>query len=118
MQDASTLLRELGLAARAVRPVGGGTKPWGVQDGEPLETGGLDRILEHNVGDFTAVLEAGVPFAEAQALFAEHGQATRLGPAGPRRGDDRRDRGHRRTPARCATATAACATSWSARPWC
>jgi glycolate oxidase FAD binding subunit len=42
---------------------------------EPLETGGLSRILEHNVGDFTAVLEAGVPFADAQAAFAEHGQA-------------------------------------------
>jgi glycolate oxidase FAD binding subunit len=26
------------------------------------------------VGDFTAVLEAGTPFAEAQAAFAEHGQ--------------------------------------------
>jgi glycolate oxidase FAD binding subunit len=73
--EASTLLRELGVAGRAIRPVGGGTKPWGVQDGEPLETGGLSRILEHNVGDFTAVLEAGVPFAEAQATFAEHGQA-------------------------------------------
>jgi glycolate oxidase FAD binding subunit len=75
VQEAATLLRELGVAGRAVRPVGGGTKPWGIQDGEPLETGGLNRILEHNVGDFTAVLEAGVPFAEAQALFGEHGQA-------------------------------------------
>ncbi len=75
VQDASTLLRELGLASRAIRPVGGGTKPWGVQEGEPLETGGLNRILEHNVGDFTAVLEAGVPFAEAQELFGQHGQA-------------------------------------------
>jgi glycolate oxidase FAD binding subunit len=73
--EASTLLRELGVAGRAVRPVGGGTKPWGVQDSEPLETGGLNRILEHNVGDFTAVLEAGVPFAEAQELYGEHGQA-------------------------------------------
>jgi glycolate oxidase FAD binding subunit len=73
--EASTLLRELGVAGQAVRPVGGGTKPWGVQDGEPLETGGLNRILEHNVGDFTAVLETGVPFAEAQELFGEHGQA-------------------------------------------
>jgi glycolate oxidase FAD binding subunit len=73
--QASTLLRELGVASRAVRPVGGGTKPWGKQDGEPLETGGLNRILEHNVGDFTAILEAGVPFAEAQAIFGEHGQA-------------------------------------------
>ena len=33
------------------------------------------------MGDFTAVLEAGVPFAEAQATFAEHGQRLALGPA-------------------------------------
>jgi glycolate oxidase FAD binding subunit len=83
VQEASTLLRELGVAGRAVRPVGGGTKPWGVQDGEPLETGGLNRILEHNVGDFTAVLEAGVPFAEAQALFGDHGQAIAWDPPDP-----------------------------------
>ena len=52
-------------------------------DEEPLETGGLDRILEHNVGDFTAVLEAGVPFAEAQAAFAEHGQRLAWDPPDP-----------------------------------
>jgi glycolate oxidase FAD binding subunit len=72
VQHAAKLLKGLD---RPIRPVGGGTKPWSVaRDEEPLETGGLDRILEHNVGDFTAVLEAGVPFAEAQATFAAHGQ--------------------------------------------
>ncbi|WP_169542378.1 FAD-binding oxidoreductase [Solirubrobacter soli] len=70
--EAALLLKGL---ERPIRPVGGGTKPWlPAGDEEPLETGGLDRILEHNVGDFTAVLEAGVPFADAQATFAEHGQ--------------------------------------------
>ncbi len=73
-----------GLASAPVRPVGGGTKPWlPARDEEPLETGGLDRILEHNVGDFTAVLEAGVPFAEAQATFAEHGQRLAWDPPDP-----------------------------------
>ncbi len=73
VDEASALLKGL---QRPIRPVGGGTKPWLPDHGEePLETGGLDRILEHNVGDFTAVLEAGVPFADAQAAFAEHGQA-------------------------------------------
>jgi glycolate oxidase FAD binding subunit len=73
VQEASALLRGL---ERPVRPVGGGTKPWLPDRGEePLETRGLNRILEHNVGDFTAVLEAGVPFAVAQSAFAEHGQA-------------------------------------------
>jgi glycolate oxidase FAD binding subunit len=80
-QEAAELLRG---AEGPVRPRGGGTKPWGPEDsGAVLETGGLDRILEHNVGDFTAVLEAGVPLAEAQAAFAEHGQMLALDPALP-----------------------------------
>ena len=81
IQEAATLLRGL---ERPVRPVGGGTKPWiAARDEEPLETGGLDRIVEHNVGDFTAVLEAGVPFAEAQAAFAAHGQRLSWDPPDP-----------------------------------
>jgi glycolate oxidase FAD binding subunit len=81
VQEAAALLKGL---ERPVRPVGGGTKPWIASAGEePLETGGLDRILEHNVGDFTAVLEAGVPFAEAQATFAEHGQRLAWDPPDP-----------------------------------
>jgi len=72
IEQAAELLRG---HERPVRPVGGGTKPWLPDRGEePLETGALNRILEHNVGDFTAVLEAGVPFETAQAAFAEHGQ--------------------------------------------
>ena len=72
LEEASALLKGL---ERPIRPVGGGTKPWLPDRGEePLETGELNRILEHNVGDFTAVLEAGVPFETAQAAFAEHGQ--------------------------------------------
>jgi glycolate oxidase FAD binding subunit len=72
VEEAAALLKGF---ERPVRPVGGGTKPRLPDRGEePLETGGLNRILEHNVGDFTAVLQAGVPFAEAQDAFAEHGQ--------------------------------------------
>jgi glycolate oxidase FAD binding subunit len=81
VKEAAALLRSL---ERSVRPVGGGTKPWlPARDEEPLETGGLNRILEHNVGDFTAVLEAGVPFEEAQATFAEHGQMIAWDPPTP-----------------------------------
>jgi glycolate oxidase FAD binding subunit len=66
-----------------VRPRGGGTKDWGpaAEGATVLETGGLNRILEHNVGDFTAVLEAGVPLAAAQTAFAEHGQMLAIDPA-------------------------------------
>ena len=81
VEEAAKLLKGL---ERPIRPVGGGTKPWiPAGDEEPLETGGLDRILEHNVGDFTAVLEAGVPFAEAQATFASHGQRLAWDPPDP-----------------------------------
>ena len=81
-EAAAELLRSLGEQGRPVRPRGGGTKDWGpvVEDTVVVETGGLARILEHNVGDFTAVLEAGVPLAEAQAEFAAHGQMLAIDP--------------------------------------
>ncbi|HWH10047.1 MAG TPA: FAD-binding oxidoreductase [Solirubrobacteraceae bacterium] len=67
-----------------VRPVGGGTKlAWGAPGIAPdreLSTAGLDRIVAHNDGDLTAVLEAGVPIARAQAAFALHGQRLTLDP--------------------------------------
>jgi glycolate oxidase FAD binding subunit len=45
-----------------------------------FDCGGLDRIIVHNPGDFTAVLEAGVPLATAQATFAREGQWLALDP--------------------------------------
>src|SRR3954468_12581892 len=83
-QEAAELLRGLGEQARAVRVRGGGTKlDWGGV-GEPvaveLETAGLDRIVEYNVGDFTAILQAGVPLAKAQETFRAEGQMFALDP--------------------------------------
>ena len=83
-EQAAELLRGLGEERRAVRPRGGATKlAWG-GGGEPiaveLETGGMAKILEHNEGDLTAVLQAGVPLAEAQALFRECKQMLALDP--------------------------------------
>jgi glycolate oxidase FAD binding subunit len=82
-EEAARLLRSLGEAGKAVRVRGGGTKDWG-GIGDPvaveLETGGMAKILEHNVGDLTAVLQAGVPLAEAQAAFAAEGQMLALDP--------------------------------------
>ena len=67
-----------------MRFTGGGTKVgWGAAGPEhalELPTAGLDRILEHNAGDLTAVLEAGVPLARAQEAFAEEGQMLALDP--------------------------------------
>ena len=77
-------IREHGTAGRAVRPVGGGTKlAWGGPGPEgavDIETSGLDEVLEHNVGDFTAVLGAGVRLADAQAMFAAENQMLALDP--------------------------------------
>ena len=77
-EEAAALLRE---HDGPVRPRGGGTRPWGPPgEGTVLETAGLARIVEHNVGDFTAVLEAGVPLVEAQATFAAEGQMLAFDP--------------------------------------
>ncbi|MEO8687189.1 MAG: FAD-binding oxidoreductase, partial [Solirubrobacteraceae bacterium] len=83
-EEAAELLRSLGEAGKVVRVRGGGTKlDWGGA-GDPiaveLETGGMAKILEHNVGDLTAVLQAGVPLSEAHAAFAAEGQMLALDP--------------------------------------
>jgi glycolate oxidase FAD binding subunit len=83
IEDAAAAIREHAAAGRTIRPRGGGTKlGWGGRDDAATEfdTRGLSRILEHNEGDFTAVLEAGVPLAEAQATFARAGQMLALDP--------------------------------------
>jgi glycolate oxidase FAD binding subunit len=83
-EEAAELLRGAAADGRPVRFRGGGTKlGWGRLVPEPdleLCTGGLDRVLEHNAGDFTAVLQAGVPLAVAQAAFASAGQMLALDP--------------------------------------
>jgi glycolate oxidase FAD binding subunit len=64
--------------------LGGATKRhWGRPVAEPdvtIHTSGLDRMVEHNEGDLTAVLEAGVPLARAQRQFASAGQMLALDP--------------------------------------
>lgn len=83
-EEAAELLRDAAADGRVLRFRGGGTKlGWGRPVPEPdLEvcTGGIDRVLEHNAGDFTAVLQAGAPLAVAQETFAEAGQMLALDP--------------------------------------
>jgi glycolate oxidase FAD binding subunit len=68
-----------------VRICGGGTKLcWGrppLSGAVSLPTRGLDNIVEHNAGDLTAVVQAGVRLADAQTVFAEAGQMLALDPA-------------------------------------
>jgi glycolate oxidase FAD binding subunit len=66
----------------AVRPRGGGTKlSWSPKaDAVDFDTKRMSRIVEHNEGDFTAILEAGVSLVEAQAQFAAAGQMLAIDP--------------------------------------
>jgi glycolate oxidase FAD binding subunit len=66
-----------------VRLRGGGTKlGWGRPLEAPIHLGTerLDGLLEHNAGDLTAVLQAGVPLARAHEAFAAAGQMLALDP--------------------------------------
>jgi glycolate oxidase FAD binding subunit len=69
-------------AETSVRVRGAGTKlAWA--RGEPdveLSTESHADIVEHNVGDLTAVLQAGVPLSRAQRQFAEAGQMLAVDP--------------------------------------
>src|SRR6266550_6942343 len=47
-----------------------------------LSTARLNRILEHEPGDLTAIVEAGLPLSELQAALAPHGQMLALDPPG------------------------------------
>jgi glycolate oxidase FAD binding subunit len=82
-QDAAETLAAATLDSRTVRIVGAGTKlGWG-RDSSPdeeLHTGALDHVVEHNAGDLTATLEAGVPLELAQRTFATAGQMLALDP--------------------------------------
>jgi glycolate oxidase FAD binding subunit len=84
--DLAASLAEASRDGAHVRMRGAGTKlrwaPDAAADVE-LSSSGLDRIVEHNAGDLTAVLEAGVPLAQAQAVFREAGQMLALDPPDP-----------------------------------
>jgi glycolate oxidase FAD binding subunit len=83
-EEAASMLATASAAGQTVRIRGGGTKlGWGAAVAEPafeMYTGALARVVEHNVGDLTAVLQAGVPLAAAQETFAAAGQMLALDP--------------------------------------
>jgi glycolate oxidase FAD binding subunit len=47
-----------------------------------LSTAGLDRVLEHEPGDLTAIVEAGIRLSALQEHLAAHGQRLALDPPG------------------------------------
>ncbi|MFL5823279.1 MAG: FAD-binding oxidoreductase [Solirubrobacteraceae bacterium] len=84
VHEAARALADASAAGQAVSIVGAGTKAgWGGPAGPcdvELSTAGLDRVREHNAGDLTAVLDAGVPLSRAQEVFAAEGQRLALDP--------------------------------------
>ena len=82
-REAAEALRSASTAGFTVGFRGCGTKArWGNVVPDPdveIRTEWLNRIVEHNPGDLTAVLQAGVPLREAQAAFAESGQMAAIG---------------------------------------
>jgi len=53
-----------------------------VRIGEDLLTDGLDRLLEHEAGDLTCTVEAGVRLSALHSALAPHGQRLSLDPPG------------------------------------
>jgi glycolate oxidase FAD binding subunit len=86
-EEAAETLAKLVAGGDAVRFVGGETKrTWGAAPSREVagvSTQALDRVLEHNAGDMTAVLQAGIPLARAQEVFAGAGQMIALDPPNP-----------------------------------
>ena len=77
-------MRCAGSEQQPVRIRGGGTKlSWGRPTERPgieVSTERLDRIVEHNEGDLTAVIQAGMPLGRVQEALAEAGQMVALDP--------------------------------------
>jgi glycolate oxidase FAD binding subunit len=83
-QEAAEVMRLAHEQELRMRPRGGGTKfSWGnpIAGYElEVETSKLDQVIEHNEGDLTAVVQAGVTLAQAQEAFGAAGQMLALDP--------------------------------------
>jgi glycolate oxidase FAD binding subunit len=86
VDDVAEVLRSSNEDGAPVRFSGGKTKMgWGNPvEGREISSTRLAAIVEHNHGDLTAVVEAGVPLVQAQSAFAEHNQ---IFPVDPPLGD-------------------------------
>lgn len=83
-RDLAAVVSQAASDGTPVRFVGGRTKvSWGaaVGDALPISTKGLTTIHEHNAGDLTAVVDAGVTLAELQAEVGSAGQMLALDPS-------------------------------------
>lgn len=81
-QSASELVRPTTLAEAATALAEATAAGKRIRIGEDLRTDGLDRILEHEAGDLTCTVEAGVRLSRLREALAEHGQRLSLDPPG------------------------------------
>jgi glycolate oxidase FAD binding subunit len=70
IEEASALVSEASASGRRIRI------------GEDLVTDGLDRVLEHEAGDLTCTVEAGIRLSALQTRLARAGQRLSLDPPG------------------------------------
>lgn len=82
-QEAAALLQDCAADAVGVRITGAGTKPWGspgADCGVELRTTALNAIVEHNRGDFTAIVQPGVSLRALDEQLVASGQMLALDP--------------------------------------
>ncbi len=70
IEEAAALVAEASASGRRIRI------------GDDLSTDGLDRLLEHEAGDLTCTVEAGIRLSALQARLGEAGQRLSLDPPG------------------------------------
>ncbi len=84
--EAAEALRAAAVAGQHVRIAGNGTKlGWGNPIAPPdveLRSTGMTRIVAHNAGDFTAIVQPGLPFASLRDELAQAGQMLAIDPPG------------------------------------
>ncbi len=82
--EAAEVLRAAAVSGQRVRIAGNGSKlAWGNPIAPPdveLRTTGMARIVAHNEGDFTAIVEPGLPFTTLQDELAAKGQMLAIDP--------------------------------------
>ena len=85
-EDAAAALRDAAADGARVRIRGAGTRlGWAAPAEEPdveISTSRLDALVEHNAGDLTAVVQAGVPLPRLREQLAAAGQMLAIDPPG------------------------------------
>jgi glycolate oxidase FAD binding subunit len=85
-EDAAAALRDAAADGARVRIRGAGTRlGWAAPAEEPdveISTARLDAVVEHNAGDLTTVVQAGVPLPRLREQLAAAGQMLAIDPPG------------------------------------